>query len=196
MVKASNHGAAAMIDDLEDTVQEAGPRGVRSLAERAKKALVDLQDETEKRMKELMNRGESYGKESFQTIQDRFAPAVRLSEKVLNRAKENAEWIQEKVEEAVNTALGKLHLPTPAELTKLITTVEELTKKVEALGQIADMRAATEEATDGVDELRTEVKGLRKSIDNVGKNLGLLEKRVRTLSTAPAKTAKPKTTKG
>jgi archaellum component FlaC len=149
----------------------------RSIADRAKQAIKDIQEETEKRMKDLMARGESYGKESLHSIQERIAPAVKLSGNLLSRAKENAEWLQERVEEAVSKALGKLNIPTQAELDQLMQTVQELGKKLEELAE------RTQE------EVQPEVAELRKGVEKLSKSLGQIDQRVRKL--ADAKPAKP-----
>lgn len=150
-----------------------------SIADRARHALKEVQEETEKRMKGLMDRGEVYGKETLETIKDKIAPAVRLSENLFNRAKSNAEWVQEKVEEAVTRAMGSLNIPTPAEMLTIRETGEKLEKKVKALGKVTEGVA---ESVEGVKELRDEVASLQKTVDNLAKNLQLVDRKVRKLT--------------
>ena len=102
---------------------------------------------------------------------------MRLSEKVIHRAKDNAEWIQERVEEAVSTALGKLHFPTKADLAQLTETVVALGKKVDALTKVAE------------EQVKSEIAELRKNAEKIGKNLSQVDQRVRQL--VQARTAKP-----
>jgi archaellum component FlaC len=163
--------------NAEAKVAEATDTKTWKITDRAKQAIKDIQGETEKRMKDLMARGETYGKESLHSIQERFAPAVRVGENLFHRAKENAEWLQERVEEAVNKALSKLHLPTPAELTQLMQSVSELTQKVDALAKTAQ------------EEVKGEISEVRKGVEKIGRRLGQVELRVRKLS--QAKSAKP-----
>ena len=85
-------GASATVTETPVTEGQAqtGAEGeLKTMAGRARQALRDVQDETEKRIKELMDRGEAYGKESFQSIKDRVAPAVKMGGTVLKSAKEN-----------------------------------------------------------------------------------------------------------
>lgn len=171
-----------------------------SIGERARHALKEVQEETEKRMKDLMDRGEVYGKESLQSIKDAIAPAVRLSEKVLNKAKSNAEWMQDKVEEAVNRALGSLHIPTAAEMLEMKARSEGFEKKAEALSKIEDVLPAVEESIEGMKELRGEVAELRKSVEKLGRGLEMLDRKLRKLNQAsvkrPVKSTKTATKSG
>jgi chromosome segregation ATPase len=164
----------------------------QTVADRARQALREVQEETERRMRELMDRGESYGKESLQSIKDRFAPAVRLSENILSlakentswlqaRAKDNAAWLQDKIEETVKGTLSTLHLPTAADFEGFKSELAALAKKVEALGKLSEVRSEVEGAETELGELKVEVGSLRDTVNNLARNLGVLEQRLRKL---------------
>ena len=144
-----------------------------SITDRALQTLREVQEGTEKTVKGLMDKGESYGKEGIATIKERIAPAVRLSETILHRAKDNAEWAQDKIEESVQRAFGTFHLPTAGDLAKLGQSVQELsTQLVEMAG------------------LRQEVQQLRATVDGLSKNFSSLERKLRRGGAKAGKGAK------
>lgn len=122
------------------TVEKEGTELIETLEKQGDRLLSDLQKEANKFFKDLVKRGEQTEKEGRKRL-------TAVVSEVEERQKDVTGKLESLVSETVETALGRLDIPTRREVQTLTKKVEALTKQVDALTALMQ----------GRDESRTEV---------------------------------------
>ena len=96
-------------------------------------AMQAAEEEGSKLFKNLVERGESFqsrGRERYDDVKDKVEDAA---DKAKDRAETTWEKVEQRLDEAVTSALGRLGVPSRDEIATLTQRVEELTAVVEKL---------------------------------------------------------------
>ena len=106
-------------------------------------ALSTAGEEGSKLFKSLVEKGEGYEKRGRERFDDVKGKVEEAAHKARDRAGSTWGSIEEKVDEAVTSALGRVGVPSRDEIATLTQRVEELTKVVEQLKSTPKKKTAT-----------------------------------------------------
>ena len=120
---------AEKIDVEEEVVEEkVNPfvEGIRRAMLASVGAFAVAQDEAEKFVNKLIEKGEIAEKDGRSLLKD-------LSENRKKRAKESSQRVSDEMEKRMESLLTRMNIPTKSDIEQLSKKVAELTKKIDAL---------------------------------------------------------------
>lgn len=114
----------------EEAVEEAGQNpfveGVRRVLLAGVGAVTVAQDEAEKFVNKLVEKGEIAEKDGRSLLND-------LAEKRKHRAQESSKRVSDELEKRMESLLNRMNIPTKTDIEQLSNKVAELTKKIDTL---------------------------------------------------------------
>jgi poly(hydroxyalkanoate) granule-associated protein len=120
---------AEKIDVEEEVVNEASNpfvEGIRRVLLAGVGAVSMAQDETEKFVHKLVEKGEIAEKDGRSLLKD-------LSESRKKRTKESGKRVSDELEKRMESLLNRMNIPTKSDIEQLSNKVAELTKKIDTL---------------------------------------------------------------
>ena len=122
-----------MVDKIkveEEAVEEVSPNpffeGIRRVMLAGVGAVSVAQDEAEKFVNKLVEKGEIAEKDGRSLLND-------LADKRKQRAQESSKRVSDELEKRMESLLNRMNIPTKADIEQLSTKVAELTKKIDTL---------------------------------------------------------------